>query len=307
MLARVETASFVPRPVVGIGMSLLAFALFTFMDTAIKLLGGRYHVLQVLWLNSLFGFLTIALIVAARGGLDLVRTRRPGLHVLRWSISFGGAAIVFYAYAHLPLADVYAILFTAPLLITALSVPFLGEQVGWRRWTAIGVGFAGVLVMLRPGAQAIEPLALLALLGALAHAINMIIVRRLGQLEPVEAFGFYGNLLSVAAVSLVLPWLWRTPSLPDLALAAAAGAIAGGGFWLLATAMRHASASVVGSFQYSQMPYGIAVGWFLFGTEPDIWMLLGSTIVVASGLYVFHREAARAASRRRVADRAVPS
>jgi drug/metabolite transporter (DMT)-like permease len=294
MLARVETPAFAPQPIRGIALALLAFALFTVMDTAVKLLGGRYHVLQVMWFNSAFGWLVIALITAARGGWGRLRTRRPGLHVARWAISFAGATIVFYAYARLPLADVYAILFTAPLLITALSVPLLGERVGWRRWSAIGVGFTGVLVMLRPGSGAVEPLAALALLGAVGHALNMIIVRRLGREEAPETFGFYGNILSVLAISPALPWLWRTPDLPDLALAAVMGSIAGGGFWLLALAMRHAPASIVGSFQYSQMPYAILVGWLLFGTVPDAWTMLGAAVVIASGLYVFQREAALA-------------
>jgi drug/metabolite transporter (DMT)-like permease len=303
MIASSQTADFVPRPVVGILLALLAFALFTAMDTAIKLLGGRYHVIQVMWLNSFFGLLVVLGIAAARGGIARLRTRRPGLHLLRWAISFSGAALVFYAYVRLPLADVYAVLFTSPLLITALSVPLLGERVGWRRWTAIGVGFLGVVVMLRPGTGAVEPLAALVLLGALAHAINMIIVRRLGQTEPAETFGVYGNMLSILAAGAALPWLWITPTLPDLALAAFAGSIAGGGFFLLAEAFRHAPAAVVAPFQYSQMPYGIAVGWLMFGTAPDAWMMAGAAIVIASGLYILQREAALVAAARRTVPR----
>jgi drug/metabolite transporter (DMT)-like permease len=292
MIERVEATGFVPRPSVGIGLALLAFALFTFMDTVVKLLGGRYHVVQILFFNSIFALAATCAIAGWNGGVARIRTRYPGLHLVRWVISFIGTLSVFYAYARLPLAYVYAVLFASPLIITALSVPLLGEQVGWRRWSAVAVGFVGVLVILRPEAAGIEPLALFALVGALGHALNMIIVRRLGRTDPVETFGFYGNLLSMVGAGLLLPLFWVQPTLADVLLSALAGSIAGSGFWLLATAFRHAPAAVVAPFQYSQMPYGILVGWLLFANRPDPKTLLGAAIVIASGIYILRREAA---------------
>lgn len=282
-------------PATGILLALAAFALFTVMDVAIKLLGGRYHVLQVLFANSAFGLLAVLGIAAARGGWARLRTSQLRLHLARWSLSIVGAAALFWCYPRLPLADIYAVLFAAPLLITALSVPLLGERVGWRRWTAVAVGFAGVLVILDPGRGAVGGVAAVALLGAVFHALNMILVRKLGaRPEPVELLGVIGNGLTVLATGVAMPWLWRAPSLPDLGLAALAGTIAGSGFLLLALAFRAAPAAVIAPFQYSQMLYGIVAGLLVFGDRPEPRTLLGAAIVAASGLYVFRREARRA-------------
>jgi drug/metabolite transporter (DMT)-like permease len=291
MLERVASTPFVPRPVVGIGLALLAFGSFTFIDTVVKVLGGQYHLLQVMFLNSLFGFIAVCAIAQGQGGLRRVRTAHLGLHVLRWAISFSGTLCLFYAFTQLPIANVYAVVFTAPLLITALSVPLLGESVGWRRWSAIAVGFAGVLVILQPGSAAFNGTSLIALLGAVAHALNLILVRRLGRHDPAECFGVYGNLLSVVAAGIVMPLVWVTPSPFHLLLAIIAGSIAGGGFWILATAFRHAPAAVVAPFQYAQMPLGLLVGWVVFDTSPEPAMLIGAAIVIGSGVYVVQREA----------------
>ena len=138
-------------PMAGIGMALCAYAMFTAMDTCIKLLGGRYHVLQVMFLNSLFALPAVVAIAAVRGRVHLLRPRHWRLHLARWSISYLATIAIFSSYPHLALADAYAILFTAPLLITALAGLMLGERVGWRSWSAVAVGFAGVLVVLEPG------------------------------------------------------------------------------------------------------------------------------------------------------------
>jgi drug/metabolite transporter (DMT)-like permease len=291
MIDRVVSPPFVARPVVGIALALLAFASFTFVDTVVKLLGNQYHLLQVMFLNSLFGLLAVCAIAHQQGGMRRVRTPRLKLHILRWAISFAGTLCVFHAFTRLPIANVYAVLFTAPLLITALSVPLLGETVGWRRWSAIVVGFSGVLVMLRPGSATFDETALFALLGALAQAFNLLLVRRLSRDDPPECFGFYGNIMSVLVAGVCIPFLWITPTPLHLLLLFIAGMIAGGGFWILANAFRHASAAIVAPFQYAQMPLGLAVGWLLFGTAPDTPMLIGAAIVIGSGLYVVQREA----------------
>lgn len=278
-------------PLHGVLLALGAFALFTGMDVCIKLLGGRYHVLQVIFLNSAFGLATVLVIAGLRGGYARLRTSQPRLHLLRWLISVSGGTILFWCYPRLPLADIYAVIFTAPLLITALSVPLLGERVGWRRWSAVAVGFLGVLIILDPGQGAFSAPALMALLGAALHALNMILVRRLGaRPEPVEIIGLVGNGLSVLALAPAMLLLWRTPSLHDLALSAIAGMIAGSGFLLLAQAFRSAPAALVAPFQYSQMLYGILAGHLVFGDLPQPRMLLGAAIIIASGLYILGRE-----------------
>jgi drug/metabolite transporter (DMT)-like permease len=141
----------------GILLSLGAYGLFTLMDASIKFLGGRYRVVQVLFFKALFGLATVALIAALRGRLAGVRSPQWRLHLLRWGIGFPGGLAIFWAYPRMPLADVYAILFAAPLFMTALSVPVLGETVGWRRWSAVLAGFVGILVMLRPASGLFGP------------------------------------------------------------------------------------------------------------------------------------------------------
>jgi drug/metabolite transporter (DMT)-like permease len=211
--------------------------------------------------------------------------------VLRWTISYTAALAIFWSYPHLPLADVYAILFAAPLIVTALSVPLLDERVGWRRWTAVVVGFAGVLVILDPSGGMIAWPALVALFGAVGHAFNMLIIRKIGTRdEPVEAIGVVGNGLTLLIAPFTLPWVWLTPSPGELVIAASAGTVAGAAFLLLAAAFRTAPAALIAPFQYSQMIYGIAVGWLLFADRPSVRMLVGAAIIIASGLYVLSRE-----------------
>jgi drug/metabolite transporter (DMT)-like permease len=281
----------VVSPLHGVMLALAAFALFTGMDTSIKLLGGRYHVLQVIFVNSAFGLATVLVIAGLRGGYARLRTTQPRLHALRWLVSLAGGAAFFWCYPRLSLADIYAVIFTAPLLITALSVPLLGEQVGWRRWSAVAVGFAGVLIILDPGHGAVTLPAAVALLGATFHALNMILVRKLGaRPEPVEILGLVGNALSLVALAPVMLLVWRTPSLHDLGLSAFAGTIAGSGFLLLAQAFRSAPAALIAPFQYSQMLYGILAGLLVFGDVPQPRMLVGAAIIVLSGLYILRRE-----------------
>lgn len=281
------------RASTGILLSLTAYALFTAMDTLIKILGGRYHVFQVMFLNSSFGFAAVAVIAALRGQLAKSASPQWRLHLLRWGIGLPGGLAIFWAYPRMPLADVYALLFAAPLFMTALAVPLLREPVGWRRWSAVLVGFVGVLVMLRPGAGLLDATALAALFGALVHAGNMLLLRRMRGIDPPETFGLWGNGLTMLATSCALPWVWQPPSAADLGLHALAGTIAGSGFLLLVLAYASAPVAVLAPFQYSQMLYGLVIGAVVFGDRPEATMLAGAAIVVASGLYIFHREAVR--------------
>ncbi|MCX7630862.1 MAG: DMT family transporter [Geminicoccaceae bacterium] len=285
-----ESSAEVPA---GIVLSLASYGLFTLMDTLIKILGGRYHVVQVMFFNGLFAFLAVAALAARRGRLHRALSPQWRLHLLRWSIGLPGGLAIFWCYPRMPLADVYAILFAAPLFMTALSQPLLGERVGWRRWSAVLFGFSGVVVMLRPGEAVLEATALAALFGALVHAVNMLLLRKMRGVDPPEVFAIWGNGLSVLATGVALPWVWIPPEPADLGLHALAGTFAGTGFMLLVTAYAKAPAAVLAPFQYAQMIYGLVIGLLLFGDRPDPLVLLGAGIVVASGLYIFRREAVR--------------
>lgn len=276
----------------GILLALASFAMFTCMDTVVKLLSGHWHVLQVMLFVSGSALTTSMLVAQGRGGLHRLRTRMLHRHLMRWCFSFISTVLVFSSYGKLSLADVYAILFTSPLIATALSVPMLKERVGWRRWTAVAVGFCGVLVMLGP-AGGLELVRLLVLLGAFLHACGTIFLRWMRSDEPVETFSFYGNIMTVIIASAAMPFVGVVPTLFEATIGLLAGAIAGTAFMLLVQAYHEAEAGVIAPFQYSQMIYGLIVGFLLFGDAPALTTVLGALVVAASGIYVFHREAVR--------------
>lgn len=279
------------RPILlGIGLAVLAFALFTTMDTVIKWLSGGYSLPQIMVVNSIGGLVPVLALVAWRGDWTVLRTRRLGLHLLRGSIAIGGGFAGFFAFTRMPLADAYAIIFSAPLLITALSVPILGERVGWRRWVAVAVGFTGVLVMLRPGQGVIDIGALGAIGAALAFSTGMLMVRRMSATETSCAFAFYSNLAGIALGALFTPLSFAVPSLTDLALNLGAGMIGGTALVCIMTAYCQASPAILAPFQYTQMIWGVLYGLLIFGDQPDLWLAVGGGIVIASGLYILHRE-----------------
>lgn len=274
----------------AIRLALLAYAAFSTMDTLVKLLSARFHPVQIACLVAAMSLLVPVLAACLRGEPRRLCTRAPGLQLLRGLLMLIGGVAAFAAYALMPLADAYAIAFTMPLLVTALAVPLLGERVGARRWAAIGVGFAGVLVMLRPGSGIAGLGALAALVNVLGNGLALTLIRRAHARESAEAFAFWGNLVIAAGTALALPWLWRTPDLADLGLFLLAGICGGTAFLVLAQAFRLAPAAVVAPFQYSQMPYAILAGLVLFGDRPDPMTLLGAAIVIAMGLYLLQQE-----------------
>jgi drug/metabolite transporter (DMT)-like permease len=276
----------------GVGLGALAFALFTVMDSLIKWLSADYPVPQLVFSNSLFALVPVALMSVRRGGFARLRTARLPLHVLRGLLGACGGLLAFYAYSQLPLADAYAMIFTTPLVITALSLPVLGEPVGWRRWSAVGVGFVGVLIMLRPGVAPIGTGTLAALGGACLSALSILLVRKLGTTESTAAIALYSNLTVAAAMSPLLPLDGVLPSLPDFCLMAAAGLIGGTALLVLIAAYRSAPAALVAPFQYSQMVWAILIGFAIWGDVPEATKLIGATVVATSGLFILYRETA---------------
>jgi uncharacterized membrane protein len=197
---------------------LLAVVLYGFMDALIKIAAGRYPVIEIVFFRSLFALLPLALLVMRGGGWRSLATRQPRLQALRAVVGFTSLVCFFDAFALLPLADVVAIGFAAPMFITALSVPLLGEQVGWRRWTAVLVGFLGVLIMVRPGSGLVELGALVALAGTLSYAVSIIIIRRLSTTDSSAPTVASFTLLSVVGAGAVLPFYWVAPTPEDWVL-----------------------------------------------------------------------------------------
>jgi len=199
----------------------------------------------------------------------------------------------FFALRYLRLDQVLAITFSTPIFVAALSGPVLGEWVGWRRWIAIAVGFAGILVVTRPGFGIVHPAAILAILGALTYAFFFLATRLLSRCDGNETTLFYSNFVGAVLMLPMLPFFWETPSAAHLTLLVMAGALASVGHYMVIAAHRLAPAALLSSFIYSELVWVILLGYLVFGDLPDGWTLTGAGIVIASGIYIFHREGVR--------------
>jgi drug/metabolite transporter (DMT)-like permease len=272
-------------------LALLAFASFSTMDTFVKLLAERFPPVQIACFVATAGLLPPVLAAFLRQDPGRLATHAPRLQLLRGVLMLVGGVAAFVGYSLLPLADAYAIAFTQPLIVTAMSMPLLGERVGPRRWAAVLVGFLGVLVVLRPGAGVLGLGALAAGINALGNGLALVLIRRAHATETAEAFAFWGNLVIALGTAPALLWFWTMPAAADLGLFLLAGLCGGTSFLVLSQAFRLAHAAVIAPFQYSQMPYAILVGLLVFGDRPDPLTLLGAAIVIGSGLYILQREA----------------
>jgi drug/metabolite transporter (DMT)-like permease len=274
----------------GIAAIAIGVGLFSIMDSLVKYLGGSYSPLEVVFFRGAIAFLPIALVIKARGGLALLRTRKPGSHALRCLIGIGSTILFFVALAGMPLADAIAISFAGPLFITALSKPLLGEAVGRHRWAAVLVGFLGVILILRPGAGMIEPMALVALAATLCYALSTVAIRRLSVSENDTAMVFYYNSAVTVVATAALPFVWRMPTADDFLLFCCVGLLGGISGFFVTSAYRMAPVAVVAPFEYTAMLWALVIGRLAFGEIADLNTLLGSAIVVASGLYILYRE-----------------
>jgi drug/metabolite transporter (DMT)-like permease len=223
-----------------------------------------------------------------------MRTGRPALQIGRSILLLLSTLANFLALRFLQLDEAIAIIFSTPFFVAALSGPILGEWVRWRRWTAIAVGFVGVLVVARPGTASFQPAALLSLMGAFCYALYSITTRVLARTDSNETTLFYSNLIGALVMMPVVPFVWMTPSSPlVIAVMVATGAFASFGHYLLIAGHRLAPAAVLSPFIYTELVWVIALGFLVFGDVPSRWTLAGSAIVVASGLYILHREQVR--------------
>jgi drug/metabolite transporter (DMT)-like permease len=223
-----------------------------------------------------------------------MRTARPGLQALRSALLLGSTIGNFTAVRYLQLDQAVAIVFSTPFFVAALSGPLLGEWVRWRRWAAIIVGFIGVLVVTRPGAGGIHPAALFSVGSALCYALYSIMTRILARTDSNETTLFYSNLVGALAMTPVVWFVWVTPTEPlVIALMVAAGALGSFGHYLLIAGHRLAPAALLSPFIYTELIWVIILGFLVFGDVPNRWTLAGAAIVVASGLYILHRERAR--------------
>jgi drug/metabolite transporter (DMT)-like permease len=291
----------------GIGLMCIAVLCFTCIDTIGKYLMQYMSLTQVVW-----GRFTFALIVGALLSLPgipgspservrkLVHSHRVWLQLFRSSLLIASTVLNFIALRYLQMDQALAIMFSTPFIVAALSIPILGERVGPRRWAAIGVGFIGVLVVTRPGYGGIHPAAILSLLCATCYAFYSIATRLLASVDSSETTLFYSNLSGSVVYTIGLPFFWTMlDNYAFYAMMVMHGSLASLGHYLMIRAHRIAPASVLSPFMYTQIVWVICAGYFVFGDLPNRWTLVGSAIVIASGLYLLYRE-------RKVRGEAVP-
>ena len=230
------------------------------------------------------------LLVHFEGGVEALKTRRPAAHFGRYLLVFVMSFTFFWALSQMKLVDAVAITFAAPIFMTALAVPLLKEPVGSHRWMAIGVGFFGVLVMLRPGMGVFQWAALVVLCTAVVYALLMISTRALKSTESTASLIFYPQFGMALTGILIVPFVWVTPSLFDLMLFAIAGTFGSVGIMCLTNAVRLAPVSLVSPFEYSALIWAALLGFLLWRELPDAITLVGAGIVIVSGLYIIYRE-----------------
>jgi drug/metabolite transporter (DMT)-like permease len=272
----------------GIGLMLLAVFMFSFGDALGKFIVGTYSVGQLLWLRACAALFVLSPVIW-RNRAQFVGLERPGLQLLRVVLSTLEVASFFLATVYLPLADVITYYLACPIFVTALSAIVLRERVGWRRWSAIVVGFVGVLIALHPSSQTLSWPALVALGGSLSFAILMLITRSLRATPDVvmASSQFAGTFLLGAALS---PFGWVTPGPGSLVLFALAGCISVSALLCVNRSLKLAPASVVVPYQYSMIVWAVIFGIVVFGDVPSPMTIAGAAIIIGAGLYIFLRE-----------------
>lgn len=269
----------------GILLMLLAVFLFALMGALVKLLIAAYDSMQIVWARTV-GHLAFMLLIFAPGrGLGILHTRRVGTQLTRSAIQIFSTFCFFTALAYVPLAEATAIGFLSPLVVALLAVPMLGERLTRARLAALVVGFAGVLLVIQPGAAAFQWASLLILASAACYALYQVLTRRVSAFDSPETSVVYSALIGSILTSIVVPLVWRTPAgALDLLAFAAVGLLGGLGHYCIARALVHAPANVVAPFQYFQLLGAVIFGYLLFDSLPTPYAWVGAAIIVTSGL-----------------------
>lgn len=276
---------------IGIGLISVTFLCFALLDCGAKWLVKTLPVLQVVWLRFLFHVVVSTALFAPKFGSGILRTRRPKLQFLRAALLAIMTGLNFWALQYLQLAETGSIQFSVPVIIALIAAPLLGERMDRARWAAIGVGFLGVLIIVRPGTQGFHPALLLAIVNAFLYASFNLMTRQLAAHDSPEATQFFSSLGATLAITPFALAAWQAP--PGalqwliLCLMGIAGAL---GHYLLALAHRYAPASVLAPFLYQQIVWMVLLGYLVFGDVPDAAVLAGGAIVIGSGLYLLSRE-----------------
>lgn len=279
------------QPGRGILLTLLALLCFTGIDTCAKLLVETLPALEVVFFRYFGHFVIMAAIYLPLRGVSILHANRPKTQVLRALCLMGSTLMNFLALQYLQLGVTSAIFFTIPLIVCALSVPMLGETVGPRRWAAILVGLIGVIIIVRPGLGALHWAWLLSIGACFGASFYMILTRKLAGIDSTETSQFYVGFVSMIVMAPLAStvWIWPSATL-EIVLCVIIGFLGWLGHQCLTVAHRFAPASLLSPFTYTQILWMVASGYFIFGNIPDIWVFIGASIVIASGLYMWLRE-----------------
>ncbi|WP_375411937.1 DMT family transporter [uncultured Bradyrhizobium sp.] len=281
------------RPFRGIALILASTVFLGCSDVTAKYLSATLPSIEIAWMRFLVFASIMVPAMLPRSPLYALQTGRPGLQVLRGIALLGSSLFFISGLRFLPIAEASATGFIAPLFVTALSIAFLGEKVGVRRWLATAFGLIGVLIILRPGSGAFHPAAFFPLASALAWACTLIMTRMMSGREHAITTMTYSSIAGVCIVSVLVPFVWVTPSWHDILFGIFIGIASTAGQWIVVLAFRYADASVLAPFSYTQLVWVSILGFLIFGEVPDVWTVTGAAFIVASGLYTAHRERIR--------------
>ncbi len=293
----------------GIAYLILALLIMSLQGIAVKFIGGDYSIMQIVLLRSIVALPASIVLFRLEGKRGLPTTKRPGLEYLRGLCLFVSYTMAFMGLASLPLGEYEAIRFSAPLMITVLSVFMLGEKVGIHRWLALFVGFAGVLIMVRPGSAGFNLGSVFVLVAMLFYALSVMLTRKLQTTDSSATMGYYSTVLYLAAAMLLSPLVllvgempdahpgvaflfrgWAMPTPLDAAIMAGLGLIWVGGMYFVARAYSTAQASMVASFEYVSLPISVMWGFLIWHEIPTWTTWVGAGLTLAAGLYILNRE-----------------
>ncbi len=276
---------------IGIGLVSFTYLLFSLLDGSAKWLVGSVPVIVVVWLRFATHVVVAGVVLFPLRGWSLIKTNHLRWHVLRAVMFMAMTGINFWALQYLQLTVTSSIFFTVPLIIAVLGAPLLGEKLDRGRWAAILVGFAGVLVIIRPGSAGFHPAMLASLVNAVLYALFMLMTRRLAAYDSPETIQYLPALGAVIGLAPFALAAWKSPEgWLEWAVACLMGVLGGLGHYLLALAHRYAPATVLAPFLYQQVFYMALFGYLVFGDVPGAAVWTGAAIVIASGLYLFYRE-----------------
>lgn len=275
----------------GIALIIAATMVFSVQDVLTKQLVQTHAAQQVLWVRYLF-FAAFALMISARKRPLRVafRSARPLFQIIRSLLIATTMGLFALAVRVLPLADAHALVASAPLMVTVLSAVVLAERVGIRRWSAVCIGFIGVLLILRPGLTVLQPASLLVICGAFLYAVYSIMTRIVSRDDDSETSLLYMAVVGAVALTAVGPFFWTTPNGETVAMMAGLGFAGTIGHLLLIKALEAVPASVLQPFNYLMLVWAMVSGYIVFGNFPDLWTITGAAVIVASGLYIIYRE-----------------